>query len=394
MEGLNFEDLPKHLETLEEELKKLGLKIKHHEDNLRYLKSEIDAIDESLLDMRVNLGKYHSRSSHESTSNSLQQQEEEKTLKNIIKQEGSAAGIICQMKFKYRESASRLPCIKDVIGVVANLAKTNDDNLSRLLAEYLGEETMLGIVCKTQKGVKELELYDINGNIDYSAGLHGLGPSIGKSLNGRFLVFCLENLRPFPGEFIPNDPQRRLALHKPRLANGEVPPGFIGFAVNLIYFDRMHLMCLTHKGHGLRETLFYNLFSKLQVYKTRNDMFNASPFISDGAISLDGGIVKKWGVLYLGNRANVEVKFPVSEIISKLPLDICEIEERIKLANWRKERLIEDLKREEILLDHVKKLFSDKKHEMKDFLAKSALAQSQILSSSINSGKLKNSMLN
>lgn len=54
---------------------------------------------------------------------------------------------------------------------------------------------MLAIVCKTYEGVKALEKYDREGMIDKNAGLHGLGPSIGRLLNGRFLVFCLENLR-------------------------------------------------------------------------------------------------------------------------------------------------------------------------------------------------------
>jgi hypothetical protein len=36
----------------EDEIKKLGLKIKHHEDNLRFLKSEIDSTDESILDLQ------------------------------------------------------------------------------------------------------------------------------------------------------------------------------------------------------------------------------------------------------------------------------------------------------------------------------------------------------
>ena len=46
---------------------------------------------------------------------------------------------------------------------------------------------MLAIVCKTYEGVKALEKYDREGMIDKNAGLHGLGPSIGRLLNGRFL---------------------------------------------------------------------------------------------------------------------------------------------------------------------------------------------------------------
>jgi hypothetical protein len=65
----------------------------------------------------------------------------------------------------------------------------------RVLAEYLGMDNMLALVCKTYDGVKGLEKYDKDGIIDKSSGIHGLGRSVGKFLNGRFTVFCLENLR-------------------------------------------------------------------------------------------------------------------------------------------------------------------------------------------------------
>lgn len=68
-------------------------------------------------------------------------------------------------------------------------------NNCRLLSEYLGMETMLAIVCRTYEGVKVLETYDKEGCINKSLGLHGLGASIGRNLDGRFLVICLEHLR-------------------------------------------------------------------------------------------------------------------------------------------------------------------------------------------------------
>lgn len=54
---------------------------------------------------------------------------------------------------------------------------------------------MLAIVCKTYEGVKALEIYDKEGFINKSSGLHGLGASIGRSLEGQFVVICLEYLR-------------------------------------------------------------------------------------------------------------------------------------------------------------------------------------------------------
>lgn len=54
---------------------------------------------------------------------------------------------------------------------------------------------MLAIVCKTYEGIKALEAYDKEGHINTNVGLHGLSASIGRALDGRFDVICLENLR-------------------------------------------------------------------------------------------------------------------------------------------------------------------------------------------------------
>lgn len=108
--------------------------------------------------------------------------------------------------------------------------------------------------------------------------------------------------RPYTGELVADDPQRRLNLLKPRLINGETPPGFLGFAVNMIMIDNINLYSASESGHSLRETLFYNLFSNLQVYKTREDMLKAIPLISSGAISLDGGLIRRPGEYVLGHN--------------------------------------------------------------------------------------------
>lgn len=70
----------------------------------------------------------------------------------------------------------------------------------------------------------------------------------------------------------------------------------------MINVDSMNVFCVTGSGHGLRETLFYNLFSSLQVYNTRLEMLRALPCISRGAVSLDGGMIKRDGIFSLGNR--------------------------------------------------------------------------------------------
>lgn len=54
---------------------------------------------------------------------------------------------------------------------------------------------MLAIVCKTYEGARALETYDGEGSLIKSSGVHGLAASIGRPLDGRFLVICLESLR-------------------------------------------------------------------------------------------------------------------------------------------------------------------------------------------------------
>ncbi|KAJ0620629.1 hypothetical protein HanHA300_Chr00c0796g0813921 [Helianthus annuus] len=105
---------------------------------------------------------------------------------------------------------------------------------------------MLSLVCITYDGIKALVTYDKDGSINKNSGLYGLGTAIGQPLDGIFSVICLENLRPYVGEFMPNDPQRGLDLSKPRLPNGETMAGFIGFAVNMIHIDDTNLFHLTN----------------------------------------------------------------------------------------------------------------------------------------------------
>lgn len=96
------------------------------------------------------------------------------------------------------------------------------------------------------------------------------------------------------------DPQRKLAMPDPTLPNGKIPAGFIGYAVNMVDLDTIHLQIRTASGHGLRETVLFSLFRKLQVYETRECMVAARACIQDGAVSLDGGILRENGLVSLG----------------------------------------------------------------------------------------------
>ena len=53
----------------------------------------------------------------------------------------------------------------------------------------------MAIVCKTYEGVKTLETYDLEGGINNHSGIQGLGSSIGRHLDGRFRIICIEHLR-------------------------------------------------------------------------------------------------------------------------------------------------------------------------------------------------------
>ncbi|CAN1762404.1 Protein DEFECTIVE IN MERISTEM SILENCING 3 [Linum perenne] len=161
-----------------------------------------------------------------------------------------------------------------------------------MLSQYLGMKTMLAIVCKSYEGVKAMETYDKEGHINKDS---VRSPAVEVIIDQFFLC------RPYCGEFILDDPQRRLDLLKPKLPTRESPPGFLGFAVNMIYVEYINMFYVTSGGHGLMETLFYNIFLRLQVYKTREDILLAHACICDGAISLDGGMIRHLGIFSLGS---------------------------------------------------------------------------------------------
>lgn len=357
-----------NIQKLNIDIEKLALQVKHHEDNLAFLMTQINNVDVSILDKNVELAKLRSSEHVVDKGNKVPVVNTEKqTNEQILQLGNTAAAIICQMDI-YRGLASNIPVTKDVIGIVATLGKVTDRNLSRLLSEFLGLETMLAVVCKTYKGVKALEQFNVDGNIDKSTGLHGLGLTVGRCLKGRFSVICLENLRPYAGDLLPGDPERYLDLLKPKLPNGRCPSGFCGFAVNMINLDPMHTSCLTASGHGLRETLFYSLFSRVQVYETRAQLEAALPLISHGAISLDGGILRSSGFFLLGERTDIEVQFPIDFGRPNRPAKLIETEDQLKLLNWKKERLSEDVKREEALVKHAKQSYFAKSNELMELL--------------------------
>ncbi|QHO45684.1 Protein DEFECTIVE IN MERISTEM SILENCING [Arachis hypogaea] len=198
---------------------------------------------------RVSLGRYHSCSVITPDNGSGSSNTEDDTAEQILKKENSAAGIFCWLKANAQ--TSNLALEKDAVGVVATLARVESDELSRILSEYLGLQTMLAIVCNTNEGVNALEKYNPEGTINCNAGLHGIGSSIKRKVNGRFAVICLEAFRPYVGGFVANDPQKKLAIPKPRFPNEECPAGFIDYAVNMLYLESNNLSFVTSMAFSL-----------------------------------------------------------------------------------------------------------------------------------------------
>lgn len=76
-------------------------------------------------------------------------------------------------------------------------------------------------------------------------------------------------------------------------------------------------------------------------------------------------------------RASLGIQFPVTANlgVSNLPVTITELEEQVKHKNWEKERLLEDIKRQEDLLNQVKDLFSKKKEQFMAYITQPGMLQ-------------------
>ncbi|MFS7949473.1 hypothetical protein Hanom_Chr06g00571971 [Helianthus anomalus] len=102
------------------------------------------------------------------------------------------------------------------------------------------------------------------------------------------------------------------------------------------------------------------------VYSTRAHMLQALPFLSHGAISLDGGLVRSNGVIVFGTRDEMKVRCATSSFVGD------DIENKMKELKWRKETLVEEVQREEAMLQHVKYIFEVKMQEFVRFMAQSS----------------------
>lgn len=79
-------------------------------------------------------------------------------------------------------------------------------------------------------------------------------------------------------------------------------------------------------------------------------------------------------------REDVQLRFPKASVKSSLPENYIESERQIKELKWKKEKVIEDIKREQALLDNSKLSFDRKKAEFLKFLAESSSYAAQVRS--------------
>ncbi|KAL4204772.1 hypothetical protein AMTRI_Chr01g133770 [Amborella trichopoda] len=293
-------------EKLEKDLENIGVQVKNHETILEKLKHQQSEIDNSICAMKDEIPPevYQHIDDLGYAKETISKQIERKSK--------IAASVLSKRVLPRRVREPQFSFVQDVIGIVALLGSVSSSRLSRVLANYLGENHMLAIVCKSSEGARTLERFAQDGKMDCNRALHGATFSPSKEhITSQFHVICLEELSHFQGEVETSQPQSRLNLSHPMLPSARKPSGFQGFAVNMINLDVQNLHTVTDDGRGLRETLFYYLFGELQVYRTRADMEMASECADMGAVSLDGGILRRRGHIVLGT-AEPYITFPVA----------------------------------------------------------------------------------
>ncbi|CAI9092569.1 OLC1v1027852C1 [Oldenlandia corymbosa var. corymbosa] len=348
------------LQELEDQILQYGSCIKEHEVKIEFLILQQSKIEEDISHLKGSLD-LDERHDIDCTY------EKELVMERIVSKVDTAAAVLCQL---FQSSSEETDCDlpNDVIGVVACLGSVCSNDISRILARYLGEDQMLGIVCKSYAEASRFEKHESDGTVNNACGLHALAAKLGMSINKQYLVFCLENIRPYTGE-VSTDSERKLLLPAPIMPNGNPPPGFLDYAVNMINLDVHYQRWMTPSGYGLRETLFYCLFGELQVYENRKYMNWANSCIKDGAVSLDGGILKGNGVLSLG-YGDVAIQFPVvpSECNMQLSHRMVEIRKQMEGKEEELREAHDQLTREQKAREEVLKKFRVRKERYENVL--------------------------
>ncbi|KAL3653639.1 hypothetical protein CASFOL_003320 [Castilleja foliolosa] len=283
-----------------DELAMLGLRIGDHQRKLHILTCSQSLLQRQISDLQASIDRDLPNVSSMCGQEWIHEQIKSRTQ--------SSAALLCKL-LQEEPVKSRT---QGLIGVVALLGTTPTVELSRVLANFLGEDLMLATVYENYEAANDFEANT----------LHKLASTTGQSTSGG-LALCLDDIR--LSITVPNiGPDNLLLLKPPTLPGGDVPQGFVGYAINMIIIETR-----AKSGCGLRETLFYRLFGELQVYRDRECMMMAQSCIKDGAVSLDGGIVKGKGLVSLG-QWEPRIIFPVENwaIDTQIPETLLSLKER------------------------------------------------------------------
>ncbi|PKU75951.1 hypothetical protein MA16_Dca005998 [Dendrobium catenatum] len=229
---------------LDDEAAELGYQVGQLERNLKILNYQRERIVEEILELKVFVDQQQLSQIH------LLVNTKEHVRKQVEEQGNTAAAAFFHLFYANTIEGPQFDYVDDIIGVVALLGIVSDYKLSSILAEYLGESYMLAIVCKSYETARELEKHSEDGAVNHNCALHAAAAAVGIRIQRRFNVICLEEIRPYEDP-IYNDTQRKLAIPAPRFPSGEIPNGFLGYAVNLITLDSHHSNTRTASGFGL-----------------------------------------------------------------------------------------------------------------------------------------------
>lgn len=304
-------DIVQYTQSLKQELSTYEAQREVTDERLKCLEAEQEQVEQELITFQASL-EPQGVAFPECLST------KEQMMKHIEEEHyNTAASVFCSLYRKAPPPKSRFLSNKggkgEVFGIVALLGSVASTSLSRVLSVYLGNDTMLALVCKSSAygPTSCAEYLKLQSETEYQR-LQSEAAKLGRSITNDLLIHCLDAFRPWSSGLMKNDPQRRLAMVNPSLSNGDPIPGFKDYAVNMIELATGELDIQTKLGHGLRETLFYGLFGDLHVYETGRDLEAALPFISGSdAVSLDGLISKRNGLMH-SVCLIPEVHFPVT----------------------------------------------------------------------------------
>ncbi|OAE20997.1 hypothetical protein AXG93_2024s1090 [Marchantia polymorpha subsp. ruderalis] len=270
----NLQSLTQDLKAMTHEISRLCQELETEKNRLEILDRKIDLFEENIKQLREELDVFDA--CYEQNKEMLEaEKERDKLLQTredvheaIKKLPGPDSSPLDFCEKFGRGLAAKSNALLDL---VVMLAGVEDERLNRhapipILSVYLGRSSLLLIACETREQLRQ----------SYAS----------KLWNGRCEVICLEELSECT---VPTDvehPQKLLCLPEPVGRNGQVPRGFLGFAVNLIHLQPEHM--------HTRRTLFFHLLGECHVYDSEENMNQALNDLPcpPGAMSLDGAFVK------------------------------------------------------------------------------------------------------